>query len=92
MPRDDEDARERARHEDGGLEAVLAALRQEDFPMEKTDIYYAVGDLALTDAGRIVSVREVLDRVDRSRFQSPDDIAHALLATMRAEAAARLPE
>ncbi len=79
--------------DDGGLVAVLAALQQEEFPMDKEDVYYAVGDLAVTDAaGRILSVREVLDRVETSRFQSSGDVAHALEAVIRAEAATLPPE
>jgi hypothetical protein len=78
---------------EGGLEAVLAALQQETFPMEKDALYYAVGDLALTDGtGRIVSVREVLDRVDRGRFLSVEDVADSLRNAMRADEASLPPE
>jgi hypothetical protein len=76
-----------------GLEAVLAALREEDFPMDKQNLYYMVGDLNVTDeSGGIVSVREVLDRVDRSSFRSVDDVAAALRSAMRAEAARTPPD
>jgi hypothetical protein len=76
---------------EGGLEVVLSALREESFPMDKDELYYAVGDLAVTDAeGRIVSVREVLDRTDKSRFQSVDDVAHTLRSVIVTEEA-RLP-
>jgi hypothetical protein len=47
---------------------VLGALQAESFPMEKPELYYAVGDLALTDdAGRIVTVRELLEIRPRRR-------------------------
>ena len=76
-----------------GLEAVLAALREEDFPMDKQNLYYMVGDLNVTDeAGRIVTVREVLDRVDRPSFRSVDDVAAALRSAMDAEAASTPPD
>ena len=78
---------------EGGLEAVLAALQEEDFPMDKEDLYYAVGDLAVTDAeGRIVSVREVLDRTEKARFQTVDEVAKTLRSAVVAEGAQTLPE
>ncbi len=78
---------------EGGLEVVLGALQEEDFPMDKEDLYYAVGDLAVTDgAGRIVSVREVLDRLGKSRFQSVEDVARSLRDAMVADEASRPPE
>jgi hypothetical protein len=80
-------------NDDGGLEAVLGALQSESFPMEKEDLYYAVGDLALTDgAGRIVSVREVLDRLDKARFQSVDDVATSLRQAIAADEASTAPD
>ena len=79
--------------DEGGLEAVLAALQEESFPMDKADLYYAVGDLALTDAvGRIVSVREVLDRIDTKRFDSVDDVAASLRSALDADTAIRPPD
>jgi hypothetical protein len=80
-------------NDEGGLEVVLGALQEESFPMEKEDLYYAVGDLALTDgAGRIVSVREVLDRLGKSRFQSVDDVAKSLREAIVAEEARTPPD
>jgi hypothetical protein len=79
--------------DDGGLEAVLGALQEESFPMDKPDLYYAIGDLALTDgAGGIVSVREVLDRIAKTRFQSADDVADSLRATLDVEAVQTPPD
>jgi hypothetical protein len=85
MARDDKD--------EGGLEVVLGALREEDFPMDKEDLYYAVGDLAVTDGvGRIVAVREVLDRLRKARFQSVEDVAQSLRETMIADEASTPPD
>jgi len=85
MARDDKD--------EGGLEVVLSALREEDFPMDKEDLYYAVGDLAVTDGvGRIVAVREVLDRLRKARFQSVEDVAQSLRETMIADEASTPPD
>jgi hypothetical protein len=78
---------------EGGLEAVLATLREEDFPMDKQNLYYTVGDLNVTDeAGRLVTVREVLDHVDRPSFRSVDDVAAALRAAMNADEAQTPPD
>ena len=77
----------------GGLEAVLGALQEESFPMDKEDLYYAVGDLAVTDAaGGILSVREVLDRLGKARFLSVDDVAQSLREGLLVREAERPPE
>jgi hypothetical protein len=79
--------------DEGGLEVVLGALQEESFPMEKDELYYAVGDLAVTDgAGRIFTVREMLDRVEKSRFQSVDDVADTLRAAVAADEARTTPD
>jgi hypothetical protein len=57
-----------------GIDAVAEALRGEDFPTDKQDLYYAVGDAEVEDGhGGWIVVRDVLDRVTRDEFASAED-------------------
>jgi hypothetical protein len=64
-----------------GMKAVEEALKLEDFPMMKGDIYYSVGDMEVEDGfGGAVPVRDLVDQLRREEFGSADEIMHALVA------------
>ncbi len=63
----------------GSLERVAAALEAESFPTPKENLYYAIGDMMLsTPSGKQVPVRDVLDRVEATSFQTVGDAVIAL--------------
>lgn len=62
-----------------GIEDVRAALRAEDFPMDKQALAYAVGEIEIRDrTGRSVPLRRVLDVMRDESFASPDEAVHAI--------------
>ena len=64
-----------------GLGDVEAALRAEDFPMDKRALAYSVGEIEVRDArGRSVPVRRVLDVIPAERFASAQDAVAAIRA------------
>lgn len=76
-----------AEHGDAGVDVVLAGLQQASFPMDKAHVCDMVGDLEVADAsGARIAVRRLLDRVDQSRFESGEDVAHALRTAVALEA------
>lgn len=71
-----------------GIEDVRAALRAEDFPMDKQALAYSVGEIVVRDhAGRSVPVRRVLDAMRDELFASPEEAVRAIC-----EAADRTPD
>lgn len=71
-----------------GIQDVLAALRAEDFPMDKRALAYSVGEIEIRDhAGRSIPVRRVLDVMRDESFANPDEAARAIC-----EAADRAPD
>ncbi|HZP42750.1 MAG TPA: hypothetical protein VFD84_14745 [Candidatus Binatia bacterium] len=70
-----------------GFDAVAEALRGEDWPTDKQDLYYMVGDAEVEDGrGGWIAVRDILDRIARDEFATADD---ALAEIRRAVARAR---
>lgn len=62
-----------------GIEDVRAALRAEDFPMDKQALAYSVGEIEVRDhAGRSVPVRRVLDVLREESFANPDEAVRAI--------------
>ena len=62
-----------------GFDAVTQALKHERFPIDKPDLYYAVGSLVIHgDAGDRVPVRQLLDRLGAARFETPEEAVAAL--------------
>jgi hypothetical protein len=73
MIRSEEGARRAA------LEQVAQVLRAEQFPMEKEQVYYSVGDLlVLGPSGVPLPVRDVLDRVERTYFTTVEQTVQAI--------------
>lgn len=71
-----------------GIQDVLAALRAEDFPMDKHALAYSVGEIEIRDdAGRSVPVRRVLDVMRDESFANADEAVRAIC-----EAAGRAPD
>ncbi len=71
-----------------GIEDVLAALRAEDFPMDKHSLAYSVGEIEVRDhSGRSVPVRRVLDVMRDESFANADEAVRAIC-----EAADRAPD
>ena len=71
-----------------GIEDVRAALRAQDFPMDKQALAYSVGEIEVRDhAGRGVPVRRILDAMRDELFASPDEAVRAIC-----EAADRAPD
>ncbi len=63
----------------GGLDRVTAALEAESVPTPKENLYYAIGDMVLeTPSGKQVPVRDVLDGVEATTFQTVGDAVIAL--------------
>jgi hypothetical protein len=62
-----------------GLGDVEAALRAEDFPMDKGALAYSVGEIEVRDArGRSVPVRRVLDVIPNERFATVQEAVEAI--------------
>ena len=62
-----------------GIEDVRAALRAEDFPMDKQALAYSVGEIVVRDhAGRSVPVRRVLDAMRDELATILDDRQRAI--------------
>lgn len=71
-----------------GIEDVRAALRVEDFPMDKQALAYSVGEIEVRDrTGRSVPVRRVLDVMRDESFANPDEAVRAIC-----DAADRAPD
>lgn len=71
-----------------GIEDVRAALRAQDFPMDKQALAYSIGEIEVRDhAGRSVPVRRVLDAMRDELFASADEAVRAIC-----EAADRAPD
>lgn len=69
----------RSHRQETQMGAVVAALEAERFPMSKEELYYSVGDMEVQVAeGQLVPVRDLLDRVDQSRFETADDAVTAI--------------
>jgi hypothetical protein len=63
----------------GGISLVMEALSLERFPMSKTELYYAVGDIDVDDAsGDTRPLRNVLDRIDQQTFLSEEEVLIAV--------------
>lgn len=64
-----------------GIDGVEAALRAEDFPMDKEALAYAVGEIEISDpSGATVPVRNVLDRIAVESFASVEEAVSAICA------------
>ncbi len=62
-----------------GMRAVAEALRLEDFPEERMDIDYAVGDIEVEDGkGGYVPVRELTEDLRGRTFRSAEEVVRAL--------------
>jgi hypothetical protein len=61
------------------MAAVAQALREEDFPMDKQGINYAVGDIEVEDGqGGYVLIRRLTDFMGEKDFASAEEIVRAL--------------
>src|SRR5581483_5171396 len=69
-----------------GLLAVYDALDLEDFPMQRVDVDYAVGDIDLDDeVGGTVAVHELTDSFsDKIEFRNPEEVIRALRGAVAA--------
>ncbi len=66
-----------------GIDTVAEALGAEDFPMNKQDVAYSVGDIEVEDSrGRSVPVRIVLDAIDQEEFATAEGVIHAIRAAL----------
>jgi 2-haloacid dehalogenase len=69
-----------------GLDAIVDALRAEDFPMDREGVFYSVGDLEIGDRyGRRFVVRRLLDGIEQASFATAEDLARVLRAALRSE-------
>ena len=67
-----------------GWRIVVEALRLEDFPMSKTDVDYAVGDVEVEDGrGGIIPIRDLTDLVKKYEFSSAEDVTRTLHDALR---------
>ncbi|MGZ3699806.1 MAG: DUF5789 family protein [Bdellovibrionota bacterium] len=62
-----------------GLRPVLEALRLEEFPSDKKNLYYSVGDMTITDQrGEPIAVRDVLDQIPKTNFNTVEDAIESI--------------
>lgn len=67
-----------------GMRAAVEALRLEDFPMDKTGIDYAVGDIEIEDGhGGHVAIRDLTDHIPAREFRSAEEVAQTLRAAVK---------
>lgn len=67
-----------------GLSVVAEALRAEDFPANKEDLAYAVGDIQIQDSHHHwVPIREVLDLIPEKDFRSAEEAVRAIRAAVQ---------
>lgn len=68
------------------LKAVVETLRGEDFPMDKRDIDYSIGDMDLDGPdGTLVPVRDLTDRLERDSFSSPEEVMRSLQGALHSD-------
>jgi hypothetical protein len=66
-----------------GIEGVEAALRAEDFPLDKQGLAYAVGEIEVrTRSGESVPVRDVLDGIEAATFASVEEAVSAICSAL----------
>jgi hypothetical protein len=76
-----------------GIEVVLRGLPRAGYPMTKERVRAMVGELEVSDSmGERITVRELLDRVNEDRFDSPEDIARALEMGIALETERTVPD
>lgn len=62
-----------------GIDTVAQALRFEDFPTDKQNLYYSIGDIEIENGvGAMVPVRDVLELVPEERFTTARDALQAI--------------
>jgi hypothetical protein len=63
-----------------GLNVLSDALRLEEFPMDKQELYYSVGDILIGFPGRGASVptRDLLDEIEGDEFDSFQEVIEAV--------------
>lgn len=73
-----------------GIQAVEDSLKQEDFPMDRHAVDYAVGDIEIEDGrGGYLPVRDLTDKFGTRQFESWEEVVRELkLAARRARKAA----
>ena len=76
-----------------GIEVILSGLPRTGFPLTKEQVRSAIGSLEVSDStGQRITVRELLDRVNEDRFESPDDVARALEMGIALESERTIPD
>jgi hypothetical protein len=67
-----------------GLKTVKEALRLEDFPMNREEIDYAVGDIDIDDRhGGYIPVYQLTEYFTTAQFESPQEVIDALKEARR---------
>lgn len=62
-----------------GIQAVADALVYESYPMDRHEVDYAVGDIAVEDGkGGFTPVRDLTDRFEKDRFDSAEEVIEAI--------------
>jgi hypothetical protein len=62
-----------------GIRVVSQALEEEDFPGDKSDLAYSVGDIEVADTeGQYFPVRDILDCIEQDEFKSAEDAVQAI--------------
>jgi len=62
------------------IKRVLAALEDEEFPMDTHAIDYAVGDSEIEDGkGGLIPVRKLTERMGQRSFANPEEVIQALV-------------
>jgi hypothetical protein len=62
-----------------GFRTVAEALKEEDFPMDKSGLYYAVGDIKVeAGGGELIETRLLIDRIPQETFRTAEEVMRAL--------------
>jgi len=62
-----------------GIRTIAEVLRAEDFPADKHDLAYSIGDLEVQDSkGHSIPVRVILDYIEQSEFKSAEEAVRAI--------------
>jgi len=67
-----------------GLRAVVEKLRSEEFPMDKQDIDFSVGDMEVEDGlGSTIPVRRVTPFIEAQNFSAAEQVVRSLQGALQ---------